>query len=60
MELEIPQKDYFFKVVKLDTNDAMRFRIRGVPAIFINGRMARSRSLKGFEQIIKKELKKVE
>jgi len=46
------------KLVARDTRDAGRFRVRGVPAIFINGRTARGRSIEGFEHIIKKELEK--
>ena len=46
------------KLVTKDTRDARKFRIRGVPAIFINGRAAKSRSLEGFERIIRKELEK--
>jgi len=48
------------KIITMDTNAARRFKVRGVPAIFINGRMIRGRSFGSFEQIIKKELKKVE
>jgi len=46
------------KMVTQDTRDASRFRVRGVPAIFINGRTAKGRSLEGFERIIKRELEK--
>lgn len=46
------------KMVALDTRDASRFKVRGVPAIFINGRAAKGRSLADFERIIKKELEK--
>jgi len=46
------------KMVALDTRDASRFKVRGVPAVFINGRTAKGRSLADFEKIIKKELKK--
>ena len=42
------------KMVALDTRDASRFKVRGVPAIFINGRAAKGRSLADFERIIKK------
>ncbi len=44
------------KTVAQDTRAARRFKVRGVPAIFINGRRARGLSLAGFERIIKKEL----
>ena len=46
------------KLIARDTGDARRFKVRGVPAVFINGRAAKGRSLKGFEQIIQKELEK--
>ena len=46
------------KMVIQDTRDARKFRIRGVPSIFINGKAVRGRSLEGFERIIKKELEK--
>ena len=44
------------KMVAQDTNDARRFKVRGVPAIFINGRTAKTRSLEGLEQMVKREL----
>ena len=46
------------KIVAQDTSAARRFKVRGVPAVFINGRAAKSRSLAGFEKIIQKELEK--
>jgi protein-disulfide isomerase len=46
------------KMVAQDTRDASRFKVRGVPAVFINGRTAKGRSLADFERIIKKELEK--
>lgn len=33
--------------------------VKGIPSIFINGRLLRNRNLKGFQAIIEKELKKV-
>ena len=44
------------KIVAQDTNAARRFKVRGVPAVFINGRTAKGRSLADFEKIIKREL----
>jgi len=32
--------------------------VRGVPAVFINGRKLKQRSLEGFSEIIDKELEK--
>jgi protein-disulfide isomerase len=46
------------KIVAQDTKAARQFRVRGVPAIFINGRTAKGRSLDDFERIIKRELEK--
>lgn len=48
------------KMVSQDTRAARRFRVRGVPAIFINGKRAKSRSPEGFERLIQKELHKAE
>ena len=47
-------------MVAQDTNAARRVRVRGVPAIFINGRRSKTRSLAGFERLIQKELHKTE
>jgi len=33
--------------------------VKGIPSIFINGRLLKNRNLKGFQAIIEKELKKV-
>jgi len=44
------------KIVDQDTKAARQFRVRGVPAIFINGRTVKNRSLKGLEQLVRKEL----
>lgn len=33
--------------------------VKGIPSIFINGRLLKNRNLKGFQSIIEKELKKV-
>ncbi len=47
------------KMVAQDTRDARKFKVRGVPAIFINGRTVKGLSLADFEQVIKKELENV-
>jgi len=52
------QSPQILKIVAQDTNAARKFKVRGVPAIFINGRAAKSRSIEGFELIIKRELEK--
>ncbi len=33
--------------------------VKGIPSIFINGRLLKNRNLKGFQAIIEKELKKI-
>jgi protein-disulfide isomerase len=47
-------------MVAQDTRDARKFRVRGVPAVFINGRTVKGRSLEDFERVIKKELENVQ
>jgi protein-disulfide isomerase len=44
--------------VQSDIDQANRIGVRGVPAIFINGRQLKQRSLEGFSAIIDKELVK--
>jgi protein-disulfide isomerase len=44
--------------VQSDIAQANRVGVRGVPAIFINGRQLKQRSLEGFSAIIDKELAK--
>ena len=48
------------QMVARDTRAARRFKVRGVPAIFINGKKARGLALAGFERMVKKELGKGE
>lgn len=45
-------------LITRDTDEARRAGIRGVPAVFINGKLLRSRSLQAFEQMIDLELQK--
>jgi predicted DsbA family dithiol-disulfide isomerase len=45
--------------VRSDIDQGSRIGVRGVPAIFINGRQLKQRSLEGFSEIIDKELKKI-
>ena len=44
--------------VRSDIDQGSRIGVRGVPAIFINGRRLKQRSLQGFSAIIDKELEK--
>lgn len=42
-----------------DMRDASKAGVRGTPTIFVNGRLLKTRSMEGFDAIIKKELEKV-
>ncbi len=44
--------------VQSDIEQGNRIGVRGVPAVFINGRQLRQRSLEGFSDMIDKELQK--
>lgn len=44
--------------VRSDIEQGSRIGVRGVPAIFINGRQLKQRSLEGFSAIIDRELEK--
>jgi protein-disulfide isomerase len=45
--------------INQDILDGTKAGVRATPTIFINGRLLRQRSLKGFQQIIEEELEKV-
>lgn len=45
--------------VKQDLSDGRRAGVRGTPTVFINGRRLRDRSLKGFQEVIDKQLEKL-
>ena len=49
----------FIKLVNADYQEGVNAGVRGTPTIFINGRLLKQRSLKGFMTIIDDELKKV-
>lgn len=44
--------------VRRDYEEGLRLGIRGVPSVFINGKMLRERSMQNMEAEIEKELKK--
>jgi len=44
--------------VREDYQEGINSGVKGVPAVFVNGRRVRSRNVKGFQDIIEKELKK--
>ena len=46
------------KQIQEDLQLGSSVKVRGVPSIFINGRMPKQRSLDGFSQMIEEELKK--
>jgi protein-disulfide isomerase len=45
-------------LVNRDLQDGLKADVRGVPAVFINGRLLKDRSLKGFRDLIGKQLQK--
>jgi protein-disulfide isomerase len=62
LNMEQFTKDLNDPALKKQIQDDMRLgnsaKVRGVPAIFINGRTAKQRSLQGFSQMVEQELKK--
>jgi predicted DsbA family dithiol-disulfide isomerase len=48
----------FQKLITRDTKEARLAGVRGVPAIYINGKLLRNRSLRAFQQMIDAELAK--
>ena len=48
----------FQKLIVRDTKEARLAGVRGVPTVYINGKLLRSRSLMAFQQMIDLELKK--
>ena len=46
------------KQIEEDLRLGSSVKVRGVPSIFINGRMPKQRSLAGFSQMVEEELKK--
>jgi protein-disulfide isomerase len=48
----------FQKLIVRDTKEARRAGVRGIPAVYINGKRLQSRSLKGFQRMIDAELAK--
>ena len=47
------------KLINRDLNNGRQSGVRGTPAIFINGKRLKNRSLAGFQQAINAELKKM-
>lgn len=47
------------KLVNRDLKEGYAMNVRGTPSLFINGRTLKNRSLKGFQEMIDGELKKI-
>ena len=45
-------------LIERDMNDAQQIDVRGIPTIFVNGKVLSNRTLQGFQQVIESELKK--
>ena len=45
-------------VIERDLNEGRKMGIRGIPAIFVNGKLLEDRSLRGFQLMIDGELGK--
>jgi protein-disulfide isomerase len=59
-EFEKKMKDPKIKAtIRQDLRDAAQAGVRGTPAIFINGRRLKNRSLQGFQAVIDMELHKL-
>jgi protein-disulfide isomerase len=62
LNMEQFNKDMNDPALKKQVQEDMRLgssvKVRGVPALFINGRAAKQRSLEGFSQMVEQELKK--
>ncbi len=55
-ELDNPN---ILSMIQMDFKDAQKAGVRSVPAVFINGRLLKNRSLEGFQMLIDNELKKI-
>jgi protein-disulfide isomerase len=56
-QFEKDRKDpLLLEQIRQDVNEGVRAGVRGVPAVFVNGRKLKDSSLKGFQALIDKEL----
>ena len=46
--------------IRQDMQDGTAAGVRGTPTVFVNGRRLKSRTLKGFQDLIDKELEKIQ
>jgi protein-disulfide isomerase len=59
-QFEADRKDPALQaIVNRDLQDGIKAEVRGVPAVFINGKPLKNRSLQGFRELINKQLQKV-
>jgi protein-disulfide isomerase len=54
-DLKDPKLESF---IERDMNDAQQIDVRGIPTIFVNGKLISNRTLQGLQQVIESELKK--
>lgn len=54
------QDPALYRRIQLDINDGVQAGVQGVPKVFINGRALKKRTLKGFQELIDRELEKIE
>ena len=45
-------------LIERDINDAQQIDVRGIPTVFVNGKLLSNRTLQGLQQVIESELKK--
>ena len=58
-QFEADRKDPALQaIVNRDLQDGLKAEVRGVPSVFINGRLLKDRSLQGFRELIDKQLQK--
>ena len=58
-QFEADRKDPALQaIVNRDLQDGLKAEVRGVPSVFINGRLLKDRSLQGFRELIGKQLQK--
>jgi protein-disulfide isomerase len=58
-KFEKDQKDPDIReMINRDVSEGNGIGVRGIPTVFINGRLLRNRSMTGFQELIEKALKK--
>lgn len=54
------QDPALYRRIQSDINDGVQAGVQGVPKVFINGRALKERTFKGFQEMIDRELEKIE